>query len=99
MQMYGQQAQQAGQQQQPQQRGINLGYLSTGQLGPLPGQNTMQIQNAGPVGVIGGHLQSTGTGPLPSPGGPREAYSALGPSKRPGGAQVYTPGIVGNYNS
>lgn len=58
----------------------------------------MQLQNAGPVGVIGGHLQSTGTGPLPSPGGPREAYSALGPSKRPGGA-VYTPGIVGNYNS
>jgi pumilio RNA-binding family len=96
MQMYGQQAQQAGQQQQPQQRGINLGYLSTGQLGPLPGQNTMQIQNGGPVGVIGGHLQSTGTGPLPSPGGPREAYSALGASKRAGGAggQVYAP-----YNS
>ena len=62
----------------------------------------MQMQNGGPVGVIGGHLQSTGTpgGPLPSPGpGPREAYSALGgPTKRAaaggGGAQVYAP-----YNS
>lgn len=99
-QMYGQQQQQQAGQQQPQQRGINLGYLSTGQLGPLPGQNAMQMQNGGPVGVIGGHLQSTGTGPLPSPGGPREAYSALGgPSKRPGGAaQVYAPGMA-NYNS
>nr|AFV31434.1 pumilio [Hydractinia echinata] len=96
LQMYSQQQQQqANQQQQQPPRGINLGYLSTGQLGPLPGQNAMQ---AAPVGVIGGHLQSTGTGPLPSPGGPRDVYSALGPSKRPG-AQVYTQGMVGSYNS
>lgn len=78
--------------------GINLGYLSTGQLGPLPGQNAMQMQN-GPVGVIGGHLQSTGAGPLPSPGGPRDGYSALGPSKRQGATPVYQPGMVGSYNS
>ena len=78
--------------------GINLGYLSTGQLGPLPGQNTMQLQTTGPVGVIGGHLQSTGTGPLPSPGGQRDVYSALG-AKRSGGTPVYTPGMVGSYNS
>ncbi|XP_047145593.1 pumilio homolog 2 isoform X1 [Hydra vulgaris] len=83
---------------QQQQRGINLGYLSTGQLGPLPGQSAMQLQTTGPVGVIGGHLQSTGTGPLPSPGGQRDVYSALGP-KRSGGTPVYTPGMVGSYNS
>ena len=59
----------------------------------------MQMQS-GPVGVIGGHLQSTGTGPLPSPGGPREGYSALGQGKRQGATPVYgTPGMVGSYNS
>jgi len=98
MQMYGQQ--QANQQQQQQQRaGINLGYLSTGQLGPLPGQNAMQMQNAGPVGVIGGHLQSTGGGPLPSPGGQRDVYSTLTATKRPGATPVYNQGMVGSYNS
>ena len=79
--------------------GINLGYLSTGQLGPLPGQNTVQMQNAGPVGIIGGHLQSAGTGPLPSPGGQRDVYSTLTASKRPGATPVYNAGMVGSYNS
>ena len=78
--------------------GINLGYLSTGQLGPLPGQNAMQMQS-GPVGVIGGHLQQTGAGPLHSPGGPREGYSALGQAKRQGAPMYGTPGMVGSYNS
>jgi len=59
----------------------------------------MQMQS-GPVGVIGGHLQSTGTGPLPSPGGPRDGYSALGQAKRQGGAPMYgAHGMVGSYNS
>lgn len=58
----------------------------------------MQMQS-GPVGVIGGHLQQTGAGPLHSPGGPREGYSALGQAKRQGAQMYGTPGMVGSYNS
>ena len=73
-----------------------MGYLSTGQLGPLPGQNAMPMQNGGPVGVIGGHLQNSTNGPLPSPGARRD-YSALEMGKRTAVQPVYHG--MGSYNS
>ena len=77
---------------------INLGYLSTGQLGPLPGQNPMSMQTGGPVGVIGGHLNSQQANGLPSPAARRESFSFVDVNRRTSVHQMY-PGVMGNYNS
>ena len=100
-----QQTQQTQQSRQQQGSSINLGYLSTGNVGTLNAMNgvsNMQIQNGGPVGVIGGHLstsipstaaQSIGT--LPAR---RDPFGQVDSIKQQNVAPVY-PGIVGSYNS
>ena len=103
-----QQQQQSQQTQQPRQQqgsSINLGYLSTGNVGPLnavDGVSNMSIQNGGPVGVIGGHLSTS----LPSTaaqtiGGVQARRDPFGPVetiKQQNLTQLY-PGVVGSYNA
>ena len=106
-----QQQQQAQQQQQRQQQAssINLGYLSSsaGSLGTAAG---VQMQNGGPVGVIGGHLSTTGTPPMGTLQstlqnnlqgtlqGRRDPFGTSDPSKRQNVTQVY-PASFGSYNA
>ena len=100
-----QQSQQNQQQRQQQTSSINLGYLSTGNLGTLGavnGVSNMSIQNGGQVGVIGGHLSTS----LPSAGptnmgnvqSRRDPFGQVESMKHQNVAQMYT-GIVGSYNA
>ena len=57
-----QQSQQSQQTRQQQGSSVNLGFLSTGNVGALgavDGVSNMPMQNGGPVGVIGGHLSTS----------------------------------------
>eukprot|EP00794_Sanderia_malayensis_P012007 gene12007-13246_t len=102
-----QQTQQASQPRQQQGSSVNLSYLSTGNLGAMGavnGVSNMQMQNGGPVGVIGGHL-STSTLPssavtpnMPNAQTRRDPFSQVESMKHQNVAQVY-PGIVGSYNA
>lgn len=103
-----QQQQQSQQSQQPRQQqgsSVNLGYLSTGNvgaLGALNGVSNMQLQNGGPVGVIGGHLSTS----LPSTVAQtignvqtrRDPFGQVESIKQQSMAQLY-PGVVGSYNA
>ena len=100
-----QQSQQSEQPRQQQGSSVNLGYLSTGNvgtLGALNGVSNMQIQNGGPVGVIGGHLStslpSTAAQTMGSIQARRDPFGQVETIKQQNMPQLY-PGVVGSYNA
>ncbi|XP_065062848.1 pumilio homolog 1-like isoform X1 [Rhopilema esculentum] len=100
-----QQSQQSQQARQQQGSSINLGYLSTGNVGALSalnGVSNVQLPNGGPVGVIGGHLSTSMPSSVAPPIGGiqarRDAFGQMETMKQQNVTQVY-PGMVGSYNS
>lgn len=97
--------QQSQQQRQQQGSSVNLGYLSTGNVGPLGtlnGVSNVQLQNGGPVGVIGGHLSTSLPSTVAQTMGNvqtrRDPFNQVETMKQQSMTQLY-PGVVGSYNA